>query len=79
MARRNNLFLLVVGVIATFVCISLFFGGGDDNGFVPARSSAGRAAPGESDAAADPLDLDSLGSVLSGGVIAPKLGNETAK
>jgi FAD-linked sulfhydryl oxidase len=81
MARRNSLFLLLVGAVATFVCISLFLGGGgDDSGLVPARTSAGRAAPGEGEgAAADPLDLDSLGGVLSGGVIAPKLGNETAK
>lgn len=77
MARRQHLTLLVALAIATFLSISYLFGGGNRELSLMQQG----AKDGTSSAAASTGDLvgEVPNSILSGGSIAPKLKNETAK
>jgi FAD-linked sulfhydryl oxidase len=80
MVRRNNTLSLVVGAVAAFFIISFMFSGG--SGRVDREDSYGLSDVGSGrDTVPETThpDLEHLGGVLTGGAIAPKLGNETAK
>ena len=79
MARRQHLSLLVALAIVAFLSISYLFSGGDGDVALPPPAAKGVLA-GDAPGAASMADLGQVpSSILTGGSIAPKLGNETAK
>ena len=86
MPRRNNIILVLVAAIAVFVLVSTLFGSGASSSISSSKDAykATHASPSSDSTVLDtvelePMDVDGLGDALTGGAIAPKLGNETLK
>ena len=80
MARRQHLTLSIALVVIVFLSISYLFSGSSDDDFTSPRTSF--KSPADNAGASDATDgeLDHLpGGILTGGSIAPKLENATAK
>ncbi|KAK2024570.1 Erv1/Alr family protein [Colletotrichum zoysiae] len=80
MARRQHLSLMVLLAVVVFFSVSYFFSTGSREPSLPAPPAAAAAVKGDSSASGDISELGHISSsILSGGSIAPKLENATAK
>lgn len=82
MARRQHLTLMVILGVVAFLSLTWLMSSnsasGTDAPFSPA-SFTYESAKGDKAASGQSADFGLPSSVLTGGAIAPKLGNETAK